>query len=260
MAVACSNDDGVVAGGGNTQTPAKQRLLHSVKITEEGSDGERCLTIKYDDLNRIIEFSDIEYSDYGVDHCASYMTYNSDGTILHRSRYNGSDYYEYIVTTNIDGTLATVYDKDEDETYYYQYDSEKRLTSSFDDDDNYELFEWKDGNMVRNTSKWSYMEEDEKNVTYCHYNNMSIGNINIDVNWILYTCGEIYIMHPDDLLGTNSLFKQRNTNYLEYITDNWGTTTFDWTFDNQAYPTKCLITSKYDGEEILYTCTFEYLN
>ena len=257
MAMACSNDGGGVTGGNNTENPTKQRLLHSVKITTEGWDDECCLTFKYDDLNRIVEFSDIWYGE-SVDHCALYVTYNSDGTILHRAYYNGeSD--ESIVTTNIDGTIATVYDKDNDETYYYQYDSEKHLTAAFFDD-NYDLYEWRDGNMVKVTSKWGYMDEDEKYVQHLRYNDVSNNKTNIDVNWIVVCLCDMFIPHPYDLHGTNSLFGQRNANYVVNVTDDWGKSTFDWTFDKYGCPTKCILKEVYSESEEIITYTFEYLN
>ena len=141
--VACSTD-----GGEILENPTNQRMLYRMSIIQNDSDGTHTLTFQYDNQNRIIGFTDIFYEDSGTDYCSTSITYNSDGSIKLITNYNGSS-YEYKALTNSNGSIASVYDIDEDETYYYEYDSNGRITSAMVDD-NYELYEWKNGNMVKN--------------------------------------------------------------------------------------------------------------
>lgn len=259
---ACSFDDGGRGERPNPDVPSdeqtNQRMLYRMSIVRNDSDGKHTLTFQYDNQNRIIGFTDIFYEDSGTDYCSTSITYNSDGSIKLITNYNGSS-YEYKALINSNGSIASVYDIDQDDTYYYEYDSNGHITSAMVDD-NYELYEWENGNMVKNISRWSYMDEGEKHEIHLQYSNYPVKRINIDPNWIVVLDEpEIYILHPDDLYGTNTLFNQRNTSYVSKVTTDWTTTTYTWSFDKQGYPIEC-ISRTVGGEgdsDLIYS--FEYL-
>lgn len=259
---ACSFDDGRIGKDPNNDIPSdkptNQRMLYRVNSITNFGDDKHTLTFQYDNQNRIIGFTDIYYEDSGVDYCSTSITYNSDGSIKLITNYNGSS-YEYNALTNSDGSIASVYDIEDDETYYYEYDSNGHITSAMVDD-NYELYEWENGNMVKNISRWSYMGEGEKHETLLQYSFHPVKGINIDPNWIVIVEEpEIYILHPDDLSGTNTLFSQINTNYVSTAMTDWTTTTYTWSFDKQGYPIECVshTVSGEGNDDFIYS--FEYL-
>lgn len=232
----CNNDN---SSEGNNLF-ANERLVSEIVCYYQDEYQPFRALFEYNDSNqvdRVLYFEEgdcVEVQDY---------SYSSD-----RIRVSSEDGYYMDVWLNDKGYVSNV--TEEDVKYYYEYDSNDRLSKvrcTYDYDEVYfTRFSWSDENVVSVINSGDIYEME--------YNQYDHSRINIDLNNFI----AIYVLDSEydgfwDVWPLKVAGKV-SKNYMVSQFMDWGDgqqiSKLDWTFVGR-YPTKCCISviSKYDDDE-----------
>lgn len=226
---ACSDDE-TENGGGSEIQPTERRMIKEIETPRERHQA------KYDEQNRLISL-DVADNYLRIDYEAGTITaYEGQSS-------GGERVYEF--SLNKDGYIETLHLDEYDYTQRFTYNSDGYLIET---NDNYykEIYEWKDGNLVRNID-WD-LEEDRENAS-CEfeYNDMpNISGIYPHDAWVYIGYGLLLENAYNDLLWASNLFGKQSKNLVSASFDEDEKHTYTYRTNGEGYVTSCTR----DGEDV----------
>jgi hypothetical protein len=239
---------------GNDNSNGSGKLVKSIvyETVHDGSSFIRDEEYKYDDQQRLIG---IDYSISGNDNYSGTTTFSYSGnTVSIEYRERGST-EEFLYTFDDDGYLIKeVYDDGNYQTFEYSNGCVSKVIYGGEELVNYT---WSDGNIVKN----SYSQNPsggQVTITFTHHNAEDRLNVNL-MQEANSTDLRFKGMHSRDLLASE-------TNTMRYSDGSESVTlsTFEYTFDDDGYPTGIVESSTRrtpdnpDGDTVDTTITITY--
>ncbi len=199
-----------------------------VKLLKEIiSEGDLSFYFEYDSENRITKITQTD--EYDGDTYTATITYSSSIIIC-----SWSDGYKYTYSLNEDGYLEKTTDHNEGTVIHYAY-TNGLLSETWENEDKEESvqYKWQNGNLVEISDEYMTEKYTYGNVA----NKLNISDVDVDYLYYLPFKG------------------MTNANFPIGYSDGYSTSTYEYTFDEEGYPTR--MTETYDtGEK--YVTRFTY--
>lgn len=232
--MACSDDEDV----DNSISPSERKLI-TVIDTPRGSH-----KATYDDKNRLLSV-EVDEANLGI----TSLEINYENNIISTKTKYGEDIYAF--TLNDRGYIETL--TYEGRTKYYTYNKDGNLIDE-SLDGYHVVYEWKDGNLIRNYEFDESIEQIEASCEFEYNNLLNVSGIYPHEAWV-YVGTEFFEEQMQyDLIWASDLFGKKSKNLMILsLSDEGEESTYKYITNEDGYVISCTrdnedITSYYYNE------------